>query len=181
MRKYNKRRLMRKSQRKLMARWCDEKGQDMRSQLIAALHEHKSLAGNTLANLVSKDDSLPHLDLRCIDLSGQSLDGVDLSRAKLQGANLARCSLKKAKLVEADLRDTLLRNTDLTEADLRGVRLGGAAMENTLLQGANLDGAHITNSTIVAGTTALPSAIHRSEASPWFADSFTNSRTRGEE
>jgi uncharacterized protein YjbI with pentapeptide repeats len=181
MEKHDKRRLIQNSRRKLMARWYDEQGQNKRAELIAALHEYKSLPDTIITSFMSEHGSSPRLDLRCINLSGQVLDGVDLGGANLQGANLARCSLKQAKLVEADLRDTFLRHTDLTDADLRGANLDGAVMEDTIFHGATLDGAYVTSSTIVAGATELPSSVRRLGSSRWFADSLTNPGNRGEE
>ncbi len=173
-------RLIHENRRKLIIRWRDEKGQGMRSEIIEALREHKSLPEIGAAVFVTGDPSLLSLDLRCIDLSGQNLDEVDLSKAKLQGANLARCSLKRAKLVEADLRDAFLRNTDFTEADLTGANLGGAIMENTIFYSAKVDDVYINNSTIIARTTDLPSSIRREEISPWFSNSLLNPFEGGE-
>jgi uncharacterized protein YjbI with pentapeptide repeats len=153
--------------RKLMQRWWDEQGRELRSEILGALRENRALPHNRLAAFAGASDVPPGLDLRFIDLSGETLDGVNLSRAKLQGANLARASLKGANLVEAKLRGAFLRNTDLSNADLRDADFSDAIMEDVKLDGANLTGALLTDATIVAGATELPATVRRRRSSPW--------------
>ncbi len=67
-------------------------------EVIQAVREGSSLAGQ--------------------DLSGLDLSGQDLKNAQLQGANMSNCNLCKT-----DLRGSNLSNVNLYNADLRGARL----------------------------------------------------------
>jgi hypothetical protein len=155
--------------RHLMQRWRSKEGQELRSELIAALRGGKPLPYGRLATLTKAPaDAPPGLDLRCIDLSGLDLDGVNLTQARLQGANLARTSLKRATLVEAKLRDAFLHRSDLSHADLRDADLNNTIMVDVKLDGANLSGVRITDSTILVGATELPPNVTRLRSPPWF-------------
>jgi pentapeptide repeat protein len=153
--------------RALISRWKYEEGQKRISEVINALHKKMPIPPPPdPAGLIGQEQSPQEgPDLRCIDLSGQNLDGVDLTKARLQGANLARSSLRNAKLVQADLRDALLRNTDFTNADLRGAIMAGAILENTRFDGANLTDAVVTKKTIIAGTTNLAEGVRSQDQS----------------
>jgi hypothetical protein len=155
--------------RKLQKRWQEKEGQQLRSELLAALRGNKPFPHHRLASFTGVPNNPPGVDLRFIDLSGENLDGVDLSRARLQGANLTRASLKGTKLVDANLHRALLGNTDLTDATLRGAKLTDAVIIDTKLDGADLTGAFISDSTVVAGTTELPSSVRvRRSRLPWW-------------
>jgi hypothetical protein len=154
--------------RQLMARWSTAQGKDDREELLL-----KARAG-TLPTPTAEDAGelrvgIPQPDLRCVDWSGQNLDGASLVGARLQGANLARTSCRGARLTYADLQDAMLRNADLSGADLTGANLDGAILEDTRFEGANLSGAIVTERTVIAGTTALPESVRRQEPSPSLA------------
>lgn len=151
----------------LRERWETEAGQSRRQQVIEMLQGQASAASETRASATESVDPSERLDLRVMNLLGETLDGADLRSAQLQGANLARASLKGANLAHADLRDAFLRHTDLTDANLRGANLDGAIMEDTALHGADLTDAYVTERTIVVGTTELPPTVHRAHRSPW--------------
>jgi len=166
----------------LMQRWRSTEGQELRSELIAALRGHKPLPyGRLAAFTIAPADAPPGLDLRCIDLAGEDLDGVNLTQARLQGANLARTSLKRATLAEANFRGAFLRKSNLSNADLQGVDLDAAIMEGVKLDGANLTGVRITDSTILADATELPPNVTRSRSSPWVPDSLVTPAMEGKQ
>jgi uncharacterized protein YjbI with pentapeptide repeats len=171
--RYQRRKQQRAENRqKLTKRWQDAKGQQVRQQLLAGLRAQKAIPTEFVAPVVPElivhrsSDYVPPpgADLRCLDLSGENLDGVDLSGARLQGANLTRASLQGAKLVEADLRDTVLVQTDFTNADLRQASLGGAVLDHTILPNANLEGVYLDRKTTIAHT-ALPPSVERAKSS----------------
>lgn len=172
----NRRRLRNNNRRKLIERWQNENGQQIRTKVLASLREHKVLPDDLFVLTgedLSEEQQAQGADLRCINLSGENLDGVDLSKARLQGANLARSSLKGAFLMGANLSDALLRRTDFTDADLREACLHDAVIEKTVFENANLENIVITRQTTIAKTD-FPQSVTQSKSSPWFADRFSS-------
>jgi uncharacterized protein YjbI with pentapeptide repeats len=148
--------------RQLIARWRTARGKDHSEELllIARAGTLRTASAEAAGELHA---GRPEPDLRCVDWSGQNLDGASLVGAQLQGANLARTSCRGASFASANLRDAMLRNADFSGADLTGANLDGAILEDTRFEGANLTGIIVTNRTVIVGTTALPEGLGRQD------------------
>lgn len=104
----------------------------------------------TLAQAVSQEADLSHVNLEAGCLVQAQLNGAKLLGASLVNADLSGASLYRADLRFADLRRAVLRKTDLShsclheaqldEADLSGADLTGTGLSGAFLKGACLLG-----------------------------------------
>ena len=105
----------------------DKEGRMDAKEVVLAVREGRSLAGQNLSG---------------IDLSGQ-----DLSKAQLKGANLSGSDLRKADLRGADLSNANLYDADMRGARLRNANLAGSNRMLAKILKWGLKGAYITGPT----------------------------------
>lgn len=168
--------------RTLIDRWRTRAGSQARSTVISRARQGRSIPTSAVRSVARGRAPFRELDLRLINLSGQSLDGSDFADANLQEANLARASLRNADLSNANLRGALLRNTDFTGANLAGADLRGAFIEDATLTGADLTGT-LTDRAVIFGTRRLQRATSAEHEAAWLrvTESFRRGDRRPEE
>lgn len=93
------------------------------------------------------------INLKDIDLSGESLVGIDLSGSNLENANLSKSNLMGAnfsfaKLINANLVNAILVNANLRSAWLNRGKINGANLNGANLSLALLGGADFSKSNL---------------------------------
>lgn len=116
----------------------EEAQNELRSRVLSAIAEKKSMAGWDLTGA----------DLRDLDLSGISLKEALLERADLRGARLAGTNLESAVLTRANLEGVSLSGANLKGANLGEIQakdadFAGALLERAVLFRGQFEGAKL--------------------------------------
>jgi uncharacterized protein YjbI with pentapeptide repeats len=114
----------------------EEQAKHVRSSVAEAVSKGESLAGRDLTGA-----DLSGLDLHGVNFEGAFLESVNLDSSILKGANFNNAVLAHASLKGADLTGAKLSGANLGAADLTGAQAGGVDFSDAIISKANLTGA----------------------------------------